>query len=840
MALLEYDPRLIDDLASRFNLREPNERGLRKVIMELSVQGRSDQLVLDLATGVGKTYLLAALLEYAAAQGVKNLLVVVPGKTVRTKTIGNFTPGAAEFITGAEVTKAVITPDNFAESGTVLADTSTVKLFLLNVHHLVQQDTDELIKPGSQRAKNLRTARPLEALGDSLLHCLTEAEDLFMVLDESHSYSESAKTWEAALTRLSPTARIGFTATPVAADNVIFRYSLRDAIADGFVKQPVVAMRRDGYPDNEELGRLKDARALLTKKAVEYRSYELENPDAERINPIMLVSCRDITHANEVAGVLRRPDLFGEEGAVLVIHSDAMTTELELQLAGVERLVSPVRAIVQVDMLNEGWNVHNVAVLVPLRALASGTLTEQMIGRGLRLPYGEPTGNEWVDTLDILSHESINAALRAHGLGGGRPLDDLNGTTPASGSIFTKSAKPASSPQPITSSDQEIEQSWAAGGTDTLPLWAETVTGNGTVSDTVASLGGRVRDLGDAVAQPQSPLEPVFVARKSVTDFRFPASTIEITTRRLLFSDLLTEWVNRVASEVGESTATAIDRDVIVIGDDGAKITLKPTTEAEIDEAPMSEAAAVDHVMRRLRQTRVLMNGPEGLENLKRSEAFAKRFVAAVGRQWTPRRAEGAARKLVAETRREAEKVARESAATPKVHPVKLPKRDRLELPGGTKLISHTEATPASFSVRQFYNDWNRGMYEATNFDAYATELQIARLLDKSGQIKWWTRLIQSDGARIEYGLGRSYYPDFVACDIDGVHWIIEGKAEKGRDDDTVQAKRKAAVRVLREMEGLDEWRDATWGYLIAYQEDVRGARSWNDLRAWSAPERMV
>lgn len=838
MAVLEYDARLIDDLASRFSLRDPNTRGLRKAIMELSVQEYPEQIVLDMATGVGKTYLLAALLEFAAAQGVKNLLVVMPGKTVRTKTIANFTPGADGFITGAEVTKVVITPDNFADSGAVLADTNAVKLFLLNVHHLVQQDVEEFAKPGSAKAKKLRTARPQETLGESLLDYLAGADDLFMILDESHSYTESAKTWEAALTALAPAARVGLTATPVATDNVVFRYGLRDAITQGFVKQPVVAMRRDGYPDNEEVGRLTDAKALLLKKAIEYHNYEIANPEVQRVNPIMLVSCRDITHADEIAGILRRPELFGDDGAVLVIHSEAMTSELEIDLARVQRLESPVRAIVQVDMLSEGWDVHNVAVLVPLRALASGTLTEQMIGRGLRMPYGRPTGNEWVDSLDVISHESINAALRAHGLGGRRALHDLVTSAVVPGS--TGPDVPILPPESLNSSNEEIQLSWAAGGEATLPLSDGSVFGDGSVVDTVAALGGRARDLGDDVLEAPTPPEPVFVTRRNATDFIFPSSTIEVTTRRLQFSDLGTEWLTRVASEVGASTAAAIDREAIVIGDDGSKITLRPTTEAEIDEAPLSESAAVDHVSRRLRQTKVLMNGPEGLENLKRTDALSKRFVTAVGGQWTPKRAEVAARKLVAETRREAEKVARDGAAVPKVYPLKLPKRDRIELPGGTKVLSHTEATPATFSVTQFYNDWNRGMYDATNFDAYATEMLIARLLDKSAMVEWWTRLFPSDGARIEYGLGHSYHPDFVACDTDGVHWIIEGKAEKGRDDDVVQAKRKAAVRVLREMEGLDEWRDTRWGYLIAYQDEVRVAQSWADLRAWSSPERMV
>lgn len=858
MALFDYDPNRVDDLSSRFGLRSPNFRGLRKVIMELSVQEEPEQVVLDMATGVGKTYLLAALLEYAATQGVRNLLVVLPGKTVRTKTINNFTPGADGFIMGAEFPKVVITPDNFTDSGTALRDEGTVKLFLLNVHHLVQQDPDEYVAPGSAKATKLRTARPQETLGGSLLEHLTNAEDLFMVLDESHAYSETANTWEAALGRLRPAARVGLTATPVDDDNVIFRYSLREAIQDKLVKTPVVAMRREGYRDDEEVGRLRDAKALLEIKSKAYRNYEIANPDVPRINPIMLVSCRDTDHADEVADVLRRSDLFGNEGAVLVIHSNAMTNEVEQLLANVQQPDSKVRAIVQVDMLNQGWNVHNVAVLVPLRALASGTLTEQMIGRGLRLPYGEYTKDEWIDTLEILSHESINAALKAHGLGSRRTIvatsNPDNPVAPAEGDITSGDAEGGRAlPEHGASLHGEPAAVSAAGdtpaltedrlneldGSGTMPLTGVNPTGEADVLDAVVGLGGRARDLGVGVEPPKEDPAPLIIKRSNDTDFLFPAATIQIKPQRLSFVNLDEAWVKKVANEIGDATAVAIEREVIVIRDGGA-VVLKPATQAEAFDLPMTEGEATDHIVRRLHKVNVLMNGSAGAENRNQAPSLAKRLVKAAGGEWTPKRSEAAARKLIDAATRRADALARASEAVPEVHGIRLPKRNYIELSGTTNVISHASVTAENFDVRHYYNDWNRGMFDAVNFDAFATELRIARLLDKSNQIDWWTRLVRSDGARIEYAENKGYYPDFVACDMDGVHWIIEGKDDRGRNDDIVQAKRRAAERVLHVMEAAPEWQDTRWGYLIAYQEEVTAAHSWTELRAWSNAIHMV
>lgn len=66
--------------------------------------------VLNLATGVGKTYLMAAFVEYLRRQGVGNVVIVAPGKTVQAKTVQNFTPGTPRYITGAAVPPEVVTP----------------------------------------------------------------------------------------------------------------------------------------------------------------------------------------------------------------------------------------------------------------------------------------------------------------------------------------------------------------------------------------------------------------------------------------------------------------------------------------------------------------------------------------------------------------------------------------------------------------------------------------------------------------------------------------------------------------------------------------------------------
>lgn len=63
-------------------------------------------------------------------------------------------------------------------------------------------------------------------------------------------------------------------------------------------------------------------------------------------------------------------------------------------------------------MLKEGWDVTNLYTIVPLRTSASDTLTEQTIGRGLRLPYGSRTGDEHIDRLTIVSHNKYAEIIK--------------------------------------------------------------------------------------------------------------------------------------------------------------------------------------------------------------------------------------------------------------------------------------------------------------------------------------------------------------------------------------------------------------------------------------------
>ena len=126
----------------------------------------------------------------------------------------------------------------------------------------------------------------------------------------------------------------------------------------------------------------------------------------------MLVVCKDTTHATWVKSYICSEEF--REGAyrdkTIVVHSKQKGAESDFNtrlLLDVEKPDNPVEIVIHVNMLKEGWDVNNLYTIVPLRTAASKILREQMVGRGLRLPYGERTGDKDVDAVMLTAHDKF-------------------------------------------------------------------------------------------------------------------------------------------------------------------------------------------------------------------------------------------------------------------------------------------------------------------------------------------------------------------------------------------------------------------------------------------------
>lgn len=106
-----------------------------------------------------------------------------------------------------------------------------------------------------------------------------------------------------------------------------------------------------------------------------------------------MVACKDTTHAKKIKEKIDSST------------SGAETEENIQKLLTIEKNTNPIEIVLHVYKLKEGWDVNNLFTIIPLNAAKSDILALQTIGRGLRLPFGEITGIEELDTLDIVAHD---------------------------------------------------------------------------------------------------------------------------------------------------------------------------------------------------------------------------------------------------------------------------------------------------------------------------------------------------------------------------------------------------------------------------------------------------
>ena len=111
----------------------------------------------------------------------------------------------------------------------------------------------------------------------------------------------------------------------------------------------------------------------------------------------MLVVAKDTAHASALRALIDSDQFRGGayKGKVIEVHTKTKGDEADETIEKLISLEHPdniVEIVIHVNMLKEGWDVANIYTIAPIRSSAAQILTEQTIGRGLRLPYGEKNG----------------------------------------------------------------------------------------------------------------------------------------------------------------------------------------------------------------------------------------------------------------------------------------------------------------------------------------------------------------------------------------------------------------------------------------------------------------
>ena len=374
-------------------------------------------LTFALATGVGKTRLMGAFIAYLYTQHhIRNFFVVAPNTTIFEKLKKDLSDNnSAKYVFKGlgcfSTPPQIITDDDYREK--------TLSLFESDVHIFVY-NIDKFNKEGA----NMKKVN--ELIGDSFYQALSDLPDLVLIMDESHHYR--AEKGAQALNELHPLLGLELTATPLVTKgnkqvpfkNVVYEYPLSKAIEDGYTRTPYAVTRSDidfyNFGD-KQLDKMMLMDGITchesTKRKLEVYAANHGKPV---VKPFMLVVCKDTDHATWVEQFVKSDEFRGGayRNKTIIVHSKQKGAETEANtrlLLDVENPENPVEIVIHVNMLKEGWDVNNLYTIVPLRTAASKILREQMVGRGLRLPYGERTGDKDVDAVMLTAHDKFQDIL---------------------------------------------------------------------------------------------------------------------------------------------------------------------------------------------------------------------------------------------------------------------------------------------------------------------------------------------------------------------------------------------------------------------------------------------
>lgn len=365
---------------------------------------------LDLATAAGKSYVIYGIIRIVLNEGwYRRALILCPSLTIESGLRDKF----SRLQTRSDLTDALPARPNGIRVPNLLADANTTigdgDVCIENVH-ATYQATGSSLRDSFANGSGHDTL----VVNDEAHHVHNASKDL----NNQKAVGEQGTLWHqfCADPQFAFGAILGVSGTcyrpnvefPYFAD-VIHRYPVRDAIADGIAKEVnyVSDVTGDLTPDKDVLFEAlwkshQEVKALLAPLG---------------IRPLALAVTALQSGADKLAEQLIRWAKTKKQAdiadATIVVTSSAKHEEGRRRLTRVDDPSETVEFIVSVSMLTEGWDAKNVFTILPCeeRAFNSKLLIAQVLGRGLRIPTAAAPEGGW--TVVVLNHKNWAGEVQA-------------------------------------------------------------------------------------------------------------------------------------------------------------------------------------------------------------------------------------------------------------------------------------------------------------------------------------------------------------------------------------------------------------------------------------------
>ncbi len=386
-------------------------------------------LMYNMATGSGKTLIMAGLMLYLYEKGYRNFLFFVHSNTILDKTRENFlNPKASKYLFNSSIDvngQKVYVKEvrNFDE-----ADDKNINIHFTSIQKL----HSDLVQSEKENALSIEDFknRKIVLLGDEAHHYNANTQSQTQLFQSWERLIEAIHQADLNNFLLEFTATLDYESKDIVKkyeDKVVFKYDLKQFRLDKFSKE--INLIRSNYDEKERVIQAiilnQYRQELATKQNINLKPvilfkakqtikeseqnklnfhYLIDNLDGATIENIRNTSTVaivqkafsffDSIHLSDNELARRLKSNFRPENC-LSANDDKEAEANQIRLNTLEDANNPIRAIFAVQKLNEGWDVLNLFDIVRLyegqnsggsnKTFGKTTVAEaQLIGRGAR------------------------------------------------------------------------------------------------------------------------------------------------------------------------------------------------------------------------------------------------------------------------------------------------------------------------------------------------------------------------------------------------------------------------------------------------------------------------
>jgi type III restriction enzyme len=353
---------------------------------------------LDLATATGKSYVMYGIARIMLAEGaVDRALVLCPSLTIEEGLTQKFRALSTN-ITLKDLLPEdarIRNPHIINATESIVEGTICIENFHATLEHVKSSVRDSLAGKGSHTL----------VLNDEVHHVYNKPIGRTKASRGLKKWKEFLLDPEFGFRYLVGGSGTCYIGNDYFAD-VIYRYSLREAIGQGFAKTIDYVAEDTSQSQYEKFQKIYDNHR--ENKTARYR----------KVKPLTILVTRDISACKrlteDLIDFLAEHEGVSREDAekkVLIVTSAQEHHANVRALADVDRPDNPVEWITSVSMLTEGWDVQNVFQVVPHeeRAFNSKLLIAQVLGRGLRVP--DAYRGEW-PVVTVFNHDAWSSRIK--------------------------------------------------------------------------------------------------------------------------------------------------------------------------------------------------------------------------------------------------------------------------------------------------------------------------------------------------------------------------------------------------------------------------------------------